>query len=669
MDTKVLTILFSDIKGFTKLTSTTSRENLSNLLKQHENTLKPIIESFGGRVIKMIGDALLAVFDSPTNAVHCAIMMQITLREENEKKNPQFPIHIRIAINTGEVELKDGDVYGEAVNVASRLESITGTDEIYFTDSVFLSMNRNEVATEKIGYKQFKGIPHEVKIYRVVQNKESQKYNELVLKLRARKYNKITNDIKEQKNIDIRNRNKKRKNLIDSSKRNNSTILRNSLNLNVILIILLILITGAGTYFLFLRETPAKLFSKFQITLDEKNFDKAEILIDKLYHRYQNSPYTIKAVERLVDERIDELLNDKEFERANDLLRIMKNKYPFINRERWLKEILIGQANELYDSGDTKRASLIYQRLLMDYKDDQNILMEYNIRFKDPVNKEMDSLKDHNEKNDLEASPKEISNYDNDSKQNKDAKTNQINGFDKINKNNIGLFAFSEDKEERVKQLIELRKNNTLDELNIIRFYYYELIFLGLSNESRLKKAIDVIKKLSEREDWESLKEAAGIDIPIKDIKAIYYYDDISKNIALLVSEKFRINISDNIKSWLYQKNNNSLRLNSYYIYLNINESNIDVDFYKDNLISLDPNNNTRAFFDLVEISIDKVLEFIEKDPTRENLYKNWLSRNKRELENIRRKYQYDTKGIFKTEYINRLSSMINKVEREVEKR
>jgi len=190
MDTRVLTILFSDIKGFTNLTSTTSRENLSNLLKQHEYLLTPIVENFGGRVVKMIGDALLAVFESPTNAIHCAIMMQLTLKEESEREKNQVPIHIRISLNTGEVELKDNDVYGEAVNVASRLEKITGVDEIYFTESVFLSMNRNEVGVEKIGYRQFKGVPHEVKIYRVIQDDDDEKYKQLLLRLRSRKYNK-----------------------------------------------------------------------------------------------------------------------------------------------------------------------------------------------------------------------------------------------------------------------------------------------------------------------------------------------------------------------------------------------------------------------------------------------------------------------------------------------
>ena len=88
----------------------------------------------------------MSVFESPTNAVLCAISVQHLLREYNQSQPDEDQLHIRISLNAGDVQVKrDGDVFGEPVNVASRLEEVTEKDEIYFTEQVYLTINRNEV--------------------------------------------------------------------------------------------------------------------------------------------------------------------------------------------------------------------------------------------------------------------------------------------------------------------------------------------------------------------------------------------------------------------------------------------------------------------------------------------------------------------------------------------
>ena len=77
-------------------------------------------------------------------------------------------MEVRIAINSGEVNIKDNDVFGEPVNITSRIESIAEPNEVYFTEAIYLTMNKNEIPTAEVGYRKLKGIPEEIKVYKVV---------------------------------------------------------------------------------------------------------------------------------------------------------------------------------------------------------------------------------------------------------------------------------------------------------------------------------------------------------------------------------------------------------------------------------------------------------------------------------------------------------------------
>ncbi len=142
MPSRVLTVMFTDIKGFTERTSKSSRLELHEILQEHEDLLLPIARESGGRVVKTAGDSFMVAFDSPTNAVLCGVMMQERLRERNENVPEGERIEVRVAVNTGEVVEREGDVFGEAVNIAARIEGITEASEIYFTESVYLAMNK-----------------------------------------------------------------------------------------------------------------------------------------------------------------------------------------------------------------------------------------------------------------------------------------------------------------------------------------------------------------------------------------------------------------------------------------------------------------------------------------------------------------------------------------------
>ncbi len=171
MQTKNLTIMFTDMKGFTQRTSVGSRKQVERLLDVHNEIIKPVVRSFGGDLIKTIGDAFLVVFESPTDAVLCGMKIQESVANHNATAAADERFEIRIAINSGEVHLKDGDVFGEPVNVAARIQSIAEPGEVYFTESVYLTMNKNEIPSSEVGQRHLKGIPEQIKVYKVLQEK------------------------------------------------------------------------------------------------------------------------------------------------------------------------------------------------------------------------------------------------------------------------------------------------------------------------------------------------------------------------------------------------------------------------------------------------------------------------------------------------------------------
>lgn len=172
MKTKNLTIMFTDIKDFTKKTSVYSRKQVENFLLMQENLFTPIIKKYNWNVIKTIWDAYLITFESPTNAILCWMMFQnsVYIHNKNALKNLQTEkeFHVRIWINTWEVNIANSDVFWETVNIASRIEAISEPDEVYFSQSTYLSMNKNEIPTECVWYKNLKWIPEQIKIFKVL---------------------------------------------------------------------------------------------------------------------------------------------------------------------------------------------------------------------------------------------------------------------------------------------------------------------------------------------------------------------------------------------------------------------------------------------------------------------------------------------------------------------
>ena len=170
---KLKAIVFTDMADFTTISAQDEQKALDLIQKQNE-IIKPIVEKHKGEWLKEIGDGLLFSFDSSLEAVRCTIEIQETLKEIEY-------LNIRIGIHQGDIFIKDGDVFGDDVNVTSRIESFSPIGGICVSDKVYEDISSTpEIKSEYIGYKRLKGIQQEIKLRCIYSNTiPKQKINKL----------------------------------------------------------------------------------------------------------------------------------------------------------------------------------------------------------------------------------------------------------------------------------------------------------------------------------------------------------------------------------------------------------------------------------------------------------------------------------------------------------
>ncbi|HTK85737.1 MAG TPA: adenylate/guanylate cyclase domain-containing protein [Patescibacteria group bacterium] len=176
--TAVLTILFTDIKGFTRMTEEHGEAYSNKLRKHHDELVVPVIErDGGGRVIKHIGDSVMAVFSEPSTAVARALEVQDALAQFGRAHPELEKIEVRMGLHSGQVTTEEGvsaDVFGRHVNRAARVEALADGGQILVTYPVYDSargwLNEHSdkpAAWEKHGRYALKGIPEPVEIFEV----------------------------------------------------------------------------------------------------------------------------------------------------------------------------------------------------------------------------------------------------------------------------------------------------------------------------------------------------------------------------------------------------------------------------------------------------------------------------------------------------------------------
>jgi class 3 adenylate cyclase/predicted RNA-binding Zn-ribbon protein involved in translation (DUF1610 family) len=166
---RTLTVMFCDIQDYTASTTAAQRLAVVNLVRRHRDIVAPVANRLGGTIIKSLGDGLLLTFASATDAVRAGLEIQTAANQTDFKNTQRLPL--RIGIATGEVVLVDGDVLGEAVNLASRIQQLAASGEVLFSDSTRATLHRAEVKFEDMGQKEIKGLDAPVNVYKALASK------------------------------------------------------------------------------------------------------------------------------------------------------------------------------------------------------------------------------------------------------------------------------------------------------------------------------------------------------------------------------------------------------------------------------------------------------------------------------------------------------------------
>jgi adenylate cyclase len=165
---KLAAIMFTDMVGYSALAQRDDKLALE-LLEEHRRLLREIFPRFHGTEIKTIGDAFLVEFGSALEAAQCAIEIQRTLAKRNHDVTSDRRIELKIGIHIGDVVHREGDVYGDGVNIASRIEALAGAGGICVSMDVERQIrNALEARFEKFGTADLKNIKLPMDLFRIV---------------------------------------------------------------------------------------------------------------------------------------------------------------------------------------------------------------------------------------------------------------------------------------------------------------------------------------------------------------------------------------------------------------------------------------------------------------------------------------------------------------------
>jgi TolB-like protein/class 3 adenylate cyclase/Tfp pilus assembly protein PilF len=165
---KLAAIMFTDMVGYSAL-SQRDEKLAQELLEEHRELLRKIFPRFNGTEIKTIGDAFLVEFGSALEAAQCAIEIQRTLAKRNADIAPDRRIELKIGVHIGDVVHRGGDVYGDGVNIASRIEPLAGPGGICVSMDVERQIrNALQARFEKLAPTELKNISVPMDLFRIV---------------------------------------------------------------------------------------------------------------------------------------------------------------------------------------------------------------------------------------------------------------------------------------------------------------------------------------------------------------------------------------------------------------------------------------------------------------------------------------------------------------------
>jgi adenylate cyclase len=169
---KLAAILYADVAGYSRLTGD-DEDATHRALRDYLDLMSASVEQHRGRVMHYAGDAMLAMFDAVVDALSCATHVQHTLRSRNDDLPDARKVEFRIGVNLGDVIEDRGDIYGEGVNVAARLEGFAEPGGICVSESVRAAVGAKlPLEYEFMGEQQVKNIAEPVRAYQVITDSE-----------------------------------------------------------------------------------------------------------------------------------------------------------------------------------------------------------------------------------------------------------------------------------------------------------------------------------------------------------------------------------------------------------------------------------------------------------------------------------------------------------------
>jgi formylglycine-generating enzyme required for sulfatase activity/class 3 adenylate cyclase len=167
---RLVAVLAADVCGYSRLMEIDEEGTLARLKRIRRELIDPTIAEYNGRLIKNTGDGALVVFESPVEAVRCAIVIQQSMVGRNATMPRPHWILVRVGVNLGDIIIDDdGDIYGDGVNIAARLESIAEPGSINISGGVYEQIkNKLVCGYQSLGDRKVKNITDPVPIYRVL---------------------------------------------------------------------------------------------------------------------------------------------------------------------------------------------------------------------------------------------------------------------------------------------------------------------------------------------------------------------------------------------------------------------------------------------------------------------------------------------------------------------
>ena len=160
-------IMFTDLHAYSAIVQRNEEAGL-RLLREEERVVRDVIPKFHGREVKTIGDAFLIEFTSALEACRCAVTLQRELRDRNVNAPVGERIELRVGIHVGDVERRGTDILGDAVNIASRIQSVAHPGEVYISRQVFDQVwNKLENHLTEIGQVEAKNLQSRLEVFRI----------------------------------------------------------------------------------------------------------------------------------------------------------------------------------------------------------------------------------------------------------------------------------------------------------------------------------------------------------------------------------------------------------------------------------------------------------------------------------------------------------------------